>query len=161
MWEAAGQMIRRYPITGLGPGSMPLFVAEYHDFTAEGNRMGGMQIPRYPFVVTEGAGLGGDPHNEYLRTAVEQGIPGAVLFVAVLAACGLAMLRYLPAATSDTRARLITGCLGALSAQAVAMFFSPAWNGAELTSLSGMLLGLGMAAARLPDSQREGRGRIE
>jgi len=67
--------------------------------------------------------LGGRPHNVYLEIALESGGIGLALFLGLLAALLIPLLRALPQGDAATRA-LRAGILGALSANLVTYFFS-------------------------------------
>lgn len=67
--------------------------------------------------------LGGRPHNVYLEIALESGGIGLALFLGLLAALLMPLLRALPRGDAATRA-LRAGILGALSANLVTYFFS-------------------------------------
>ncbi len=66
-WVAAGNMIAEKPLTGFGPGTFTTF---YKSYTVAGFRT-------YVSENKEGSGI----HCYYLQTMVDQGIPGALLFI--------------------------------------------------------------------------------
>jgi O-antigen ligase len=74
-WVAASQMIQDKPYLGFGPGSFYFF---YKDYTVS-------SFKTYVSDNPERSGM----HNYYLMTAVEQGIPGAILFIGL---CFMALL---------------------------------------------------------------------
>lgn len=68
-WVAAGYMISEHPVTGFGPAT---FVESYKNYTVSSFRT-------YVSDNPERSGM----HNYYLMLAVEQGIPGSLLFIAL------------------------------------------------------------------------------
>lgn len=75
-WVAASQMIKDKPILGFGPGNFYFF---YKNYTVNSFRT-------YVSDNPERSGM----HNYYLMVAVEQGIPGAFLFIGL---CFFAMIQ--------------------------------------------------------------------
>lgn len=75
-WVAATQMMKEKPVLGFGPGN---FYFTYKDYTVSSFRT-------YVSDNPERSGM----HNYYLMTAVEQGIPGAFIFIAL---CFFAMMQ--------------------------------------------------------------------
>ena len=75
-WVAATQMMKERPVMGFGPGN---FYFTYKDFTVSSFRT-------YVSDNPERSGM----HNYYLMTAVEQGIPGALIFIGL---CFFAMVQ--------------------------------------------------------------------
>lgn len=69
-WVAAAHMISERPFTGFGPGTFTTF---YKSYTVAGFRT-------YVSDNKEGSGV----HSYYLQTLVDQGVPGAVLFILLL-----------------------------------------------------------------------------
>ncbi|HVS32602.1 MAG TPA: O-antigen ligase family protein [Thermoanaerobaculia bacterium] len=81
---AAGEMIQRNPLTGIGPG---LFRKEYfdHRIIAAEKHLGTLDDGGSPDVFEEA-------HNDHLQVAAESGLPGYALFVMAMA--GLARLSW-------------------------------------------------------------------
>ncbi len=75
-WVAASQMIKERPFLGFGPGN---FYFTYKDYTVSSFRT-------YVSDNPERSGM----HNYYLMTAVEQGLPGACIFIGL---CFFAMIQ--------------------------------------------------------------------
>lgn len=75
-WVAASRMLQERPLMGFGPGN---FYSFYKNYTVS-------SFKTYVSDNPERSGM----HNYYLMTAVEQGIPGALLFIAL---CFLAMVQ--------------------------------------------------------------------
>jgi O-antigen ligase len=75
-WVAASQMMQERPLLGFGPGN---FYFTYKDYTVSSFRT-------YVSDNPERSGM----HNYYLMTAVEQGVPGAAIFIAL---CFFAMVQ--------------------------------------------------------------------
>ncbi|GAB4245977.1 MAG: hypothetical protein Kow0027_06720 [Saprospiraceae bacterium] len=66
-WVAGGHMVAERPLTGFGPGTFTTF---YKSYTVAGFRT-------YVSENKEGSGI----HCYYLQTLVDQGFPGALLFI--------------------------------------------------------------------------------
>ncbi len=69
-WVAGAQMVADQPLTGFGPGTFTRF---YKSYTVEGFRT-------YVSENEEGSGI----HCYYLQTAVDQGVPGGLIFIALV-----------------------------------------------------------------------------
>ena len=74
-WVAASQMLQERPLMGFGPGT---FYSFYKDYTVS-------SFKTYVSDNPERSGM----HNYYLMTAVEQGLPGAFIFIGL---CFFAMI---------------------------------------------------------------------
>jgi O-antigen ligase len=68
-WVAASNMLKEQPLKGFGPGN---FYGYYRNYTVSSFKT---YVSRNP----ERSGM----HNYYLMTAVEQGLPGAAIFIAL------------------------------------------------------------------------------
>ena len=75
-WVAASQMMQDRPVLGFGPGN---FYNYYKDYTVS-------SFKTYVSNNPERSGM----HNYYLMTAVEQGLPGAFIFIGL---CFFAMIQ--------------------------------------------------------------------
>lgn len=93
-YENTLKLIGRHPFIGTGTGS---FRSEYKSLVA-----GTDDAPT------------SDPHNEYLHLATQVGIPGAVLFIALLAVQWLAAARLSPLERDLGRGIVLTIALGSL-----------------------------------------------
>jgi putative inorganic carbon (hco3(-)) transporter len=70
-WNCAMEMFYERPLVGWGPGTYQ-FV--YAPFQRSGDRT----------IISTNQGDGGNAHSEYLGPLCEQGVPGAMLFIALL-----------------------------------------------------------------------------
>jgi O-antigen ligase len=68
-WVAASKMLKEEPLKGFGPGN---FYGYYRNYTVSSFKT---YVSRNP----ERSGM----HNYFLMTAVEQGLPGAIIFIAL------------------------------------------------------------------------------
>lgn len=129
-WRAGLAALRARPLLGYGPATSRT-VLEW--FTR-------------PELAPFGGppALGGRPHNVYLEIALESGGVGLALFLALLAALLVPLLRALPQGDAATRA-LRAGLLGALSANLVTYLFS--FESAAPAALFWGLAGIGCALA--------------
>ncbi len=75
-WVAASRMIEERPVLGFGPGN---FYNYYKDYTVS-------SFKTYVSANPERSGM----HNYYLMTAVEQGLPGTLIFIGL---CFFAMIQ--------------------------------------------------------------------
>ncbi len=99
LWLKAVQMIREHPLAGLGVGS----------WSTEYNRLRRQQNPAS--VDIQG---NGNPHQEYLQWGVQLGIPGMLLFLALLLAVfrdALRMPKEASRAAQSTLVALSVACL--------------------------------------------------
>ncbi|MHB8671990.1 MAG: O-antigen ligase family protein, partial [Acidimicrobiales bacterium] len=156
-WRAAGHMVARRPVLGIGPDVFALRFPRFQ--SAAFVRLEG------PYVLANG------PHDTFIDHLVAQGVPGLLLWVGVLGLAGLMVhgaLRRLAArdrnaseATSETawRDRLVlAGVAGALVAWVVQASFDVEQVGVSFVLWA--LLGLVVLAARgagVPDSLRPSR----
>jgi hypothetical protein len=129
----AVELLRRYPLTGMGVGQSAFIVT---------GPDGGDAVAQYA-------------HDEYLQTAVDLGLVGAVLLLGLLGAAALAIIagRRTPA-----RPRW-AGATAALTAFAVHSGLDFLWHLAALPLLAGVLIGLATTgpAATAPRGHREER----
>ncbi len=124
MLEAGIEIIRDYPIFGVGPRAWPAVRAAY---------LTGIKfLPRFP-------------HNAYLRTAAETGIPGLILLIIALA---ITLIPLIKNSFSRTGPILLTGiAAGLLSIMLhVGVDFDAAFAGILLPSA--ILVGFGFGLIR-------------
>ncbi len=69
-WDAAFRMWREYPVTGIGPGAYQFIYGPY-------------QRSEMMTVISTNDGDLGNAHSEYIGPLTEQGVPGALLVLAV------------------------------------------------------------------------------
>ena len=137
-WTGATHMIEARPLTGWGAGLYPIY---QHKFTGQG-----------AVIAAEGAGtrvsLAEQAHNFYLQTAVELGVPGLLLVLAILGMFlyrGTARMQQMEAGVRRT---LLMGCLGATVAFAFDAMASPSWQYGQVSMFLWLILGMGTACLR-------------
>jgi len=135
IWEAAWEMIRQHPWLGIGPG---VFWLAYPAFRPPGDTSAGFFV-----------------HNDYLQYWLENGLPGALLLVALGGVCAWLFARGLRATRDDRdlqRLGMATGSFAAIAAIASHSFFS--YN----LSMLPFLLMLALHLARLEAAAPPGPG---
>ena len=70
-WNSAVRMFQERPITGFGPGT---YTFQYHRF----------QVPHQMTLISTNSGSLGNVHSEYLKPLSELGLPGFLIFIALL-----------------------------------------------------------------------------
>lgn len=134
LWHRALQSIGQHPVTGAGVGS----------WNFEFNRLERLQNPQH-----KGIPPLGNPHQEYLLWGVQLGIPGVILFLALMA-CILADSRYM--ASHESRA--VQSLLAAL---AVACLFNASLYDALIGDFFCILLGLLLALGTASETDLNGK----
>ena len=137
-WAGAGEMVRERPLMGWGTGLYPIY---QHKFTGQG-----------VVISPEGPGtrvsLAEQAHNLYLQTAVELGLPGLLLLVAILGLFiyrGVARVQEMEAGIRRT---LLIGALGSTVAFTFDAMASPSWQYGQTAIFFWMILGMGTACLR-------------
>lgn len=69
-WDAAFRMWREYPLTGIGPGAYQFIYGPY-------------QKSEMMTIISTNDGDMGNAHSEYIGPLTEQGVPGALLVLAI------------------------------------------------------------------------------
>lgn len=124
-WEAAVDAIQERPILGYGPASYGM-VLEWH-----------LPPELAPFGGAEA--LGGRPHNRLIEVGIETGGVGLVVYIGLLAALFLPLIRQVKQPPENNGAQKI-GLLAALSANVVGTQFS--FEGAATVFLFWVLAGM-------------------
>jgi putative inorganic carbon (HCO3(-)) transporter len=90
LWEAGWEVVRDYPWLGVGPGNFANIVGFYNP-----------EIVNLPM------------HNSYLAIAAEIGIPGLILFSALVISVLIALIGTLQAGQTEKHhtARMILACI--------------------------------------------------
>ena len=133
VWKRGVGYMIHHPITGVGVAAFP--VAEGQSDLAVAN-------------AAEGKGFKWSvAHNSFLETGAELGFPGALVFIAILLATGLALVRVSPRGKyapwiSKRETALAQMLIGALIGFAVAGFFVSAEYFAYLYFMLGLSVGL-------------------
>jgi putative inorganic carbon (hco3(-)) transporter len=94
-WNCAWEMFRERPVTGWGPGTYQ-FV--YAPFQRSGDRT----------IISTNQGDGGNAHSEYLGPLSEQGIPGMLLMIALIAVVSQTAFRLFQT-LKDRELKIIAG----------------------------------------------------
>jgi O-antigen ligase len=151
MWDKAVRMLRDRPWSGWGPGSFALQQALYPH-------------PEVPFrtqidIARSGATLDENAHNTFLQLGAETGAPGLLLWCGLYFAFVWTALRALRRGKPGFRQALLIGAVGAVAAQGISSFGSPAWEFAECSAFFWVVLALGMLAAGASDPDAGGAQR--
>ncbi|MBI3321168.1 MAG: O-antigen ligase family protein [Candidatus Omnitrophica bacterium] len=134
IWAGAVQMIREYPLFGVGYGVFPYFIGRY---------------------VTARKQM--DAHNSYLIIAAEMGIPALLVFLWILGALFM-KTRWLYRHAKDPFFKsMALGWLGGLSGLMVANMFGSRLHSEEISSYFWILCGIILRAVAI---EREHRVRI-
>lgn len=144
LWRLGLEMVAKHPLAGVGYGRDALQRA----------------VPDWPRV--DGTNRPGHPHNIFVATAMELGVPGAAILVWLVASAATVLGRGLRrAGTGPARAAIVISLAAFLGFLVRNQFdhiyhYSPA-------QLFWLLVGLGVAATRWPDrpaatSLGDGRG---
>ncbi|MCC6730888.1 MAG: O-antigen ligase family protein [Chthonomonadales bacterium] len=131
MWRDAASTIASRPLTGIGVGLYPVRYSAAHP------------------------SLSNDPHNFWLKTAAEMGIPAAMLVALALAAFLFVGLRRAYTMDAGIRRSLLMGAIAATVAFAVDAVSNPSWGLAQTSMFFWLVLGLGVGALRPFARQRE------
>jgi putative inorganic carbon (HCO3(-)) transporter len=134
IWRGAIDMIKDYPMWGVGYGAFPAFVPKY----------------------TSGAVGQMDAHNSYLLIAAEMGIPTLLVFLVVLAMI-MYYTRWLYHHAQDRALKAMAlGFLAGLSALSVANMFGSRMDAQEIAGYFWILAGLVMRGIIIEKSSRVG-----
>jgi uncharacterized repeat protein (TIGR01451 family) len=109
-----------------------------------------LPAPSAAHIEAHGASLSSTAHNEYLQLAVELGLVGLALYLAVLGGFFYCGVRLLPQMTGGSRKWLLLAALGAVAAQCVDALGNPGWHFGDVSSLLWLMLGMGTAAMHTP-----------
>jgi O-antigen ligase len=113
IWTTAAPHALDHPLVGAGPGS---FATRYPAWEAERIATGVLDPASRGYVAAQR-----HAHNDYLEFFVELGVPGLVIFPALLAAAIAWGLRHSEGSVQDLRAAAVAG-LAALGAIALVDF---------------------------------------
>ena len=139
-WNGAEQMIKARPLTGFGIGQYPFWQSQYTHSGIPMASLGGDQNIR--------PSLWEQAHNTYLQTAAELGIPGLLLFIALLSTfLGMGLQRVI-GMDNGIRRTLLLGSLGSIVAFAFDGFGSPAWQFGQVSMFFWLILGIGTGCMR-------------
>jgi tetratricopeptide (TPR) repeat protein len=144
MWMDAMRATRRYPVLGAGAGAFPFAFRRSHPYFT------GYTIDH--------------PHNEYLETAVEWGIPAALLLMAGTGALALRCLLGLRRACGERKWPAV-GCLAGACAILLHAAVDFPLRIPAILALASVLLGMAAAGAlpmvpAVPSGARAGGGAL-
>lgn len=142
MWKGAEQMIAQKPLTGFGPGVFPF---AQHQYTHMGLTFAKAGVP----TLSETA------HSLYLEMAAELGVPGVLLFGAILVTFLVAGLRRMRDMEAGIRRNILIGTMAAIVGFAVDAVASPSWQFGHIMMFMWLTLGLGVSCLRGRDKQRD------
>ncbi|MCW3098727.1 MAG: rane protein [Chthonomonadaceae bacterium] len=139
-WHGAEQMIKERPLTGFGLGQYARYQSQYTH--------SGVAMTMVPNGGSIRPSLWEQAHNTYLQTAAELGIPGLLLFIAVLSAfLGMGLQRVI-GMDNGIRRTLLLGSIGSIVAFAFDGFGSPAWQFGQVSMFFWLILGIGTGCMR-------------
>jgi putative inorganic carbon (HCO3(-)) transporter len=142
MWSKALRMTRDRPLMGWGIGSFPLQQALYYHPEAASRSQRS--------ILRTGPTLQENAHNSYLQLAAEIGIPGLLLYLALLCTFFVTGLRALPHLDPGPRQGILMGALAGIAGQMVCAVGNPSWEFPECSAFFWLVLAIGMAAAGVP-----------
>lgn len=80
-WKAAGRMISEKPLLGWGPGTYQFSYAPY-------------QLQSEKTIISTNFGDKGNAHSEYIGAATDSGVPGALIYIALLITAFIIGVRF-------------------------------------------------------------------
>jgi O-antigen ligase len=137
-WEGTAKMIEARPWLGWGLGSYAVAI----------NRFVPDSTPT-DMVLRTGANLTQNAHNLYLQMLAELGVIGTALYLWVLGAFLFTGIRALRRQESASRFAVLAACLAAVVGQTVDALANPAYQFGEVSLLFWLVIGVGMAAAKI------------
>ena len=137
-WAGSVAMISDRPVMGWGAGLYPVF---QNKFTGQGGEIS-------PTGTGARVSLAEQAHNFYLQTAVELGLPGLALTLAVLVCFWVASWKRLSDMDAGIRRTLLMASVAATAGFAVDAVSSPAWQYAQTSMFLWLALGMGTSCLR-------------
>jgi len=145
-YQGSIEMIKQHPLGGFGVGS---FAVTQNPFT-------GMGRPTLNSVAGPvHASLSETAHNFWLQTAVELGIPGAVLMALSLIFFWVAGIRRTLKMDAGIRRSLLIGAMASMVAFVVDSIASPSWQFGQTAMFFWLVLGIGVGCLRPLSKSRE------
>jgi O-antigen ligase len=147
MWSKGFRMVSKKPVMGWGIGTFPVQQALFfHPYTPSRSQKA---------ILEKGATLSENAHNTYVQIAAETGLVGLVLFLGIYGAFFATTLPAVARLRPGFRQSILIGTIGAVLAQMVAAFGTPAWEFPECSMFLWLTLALGVALAGVPERGRE------
>lgn len=137
IWEGGAEMMRDYPLFGVGYGRFPDVIGEYE-----------------PTVANM------DPHNNFLKIGCEMGIPALSLFVLLLCLCFWRGWRLYGKTDDPLLRAILLGYCGSVVGLVVANLFGSRLESAEISTAFWAMTGGIVVLYRL-DAQRAQRERLD
>ncbi len=137
-WKGSVEMISARPLLGWGAGLYPVY---QHKFTGQGEEIS-------PTGTGTRVSLAEQAHNFYLQTAVELGLPGLALTIAVLVGFWVSAWKRLSEMDSGIRRTLLMASVAATAGFAVDAAGSPSWQFAQTSMFLWLALGMGTSCLR-------------
>lgn len=100
-WKAAGRMIAEKPVLGWGPGTYQFFYAPY-------------QLPSERTIISTNFGDRGNAHSEYIGAATDSGVPGALIYIALLVTAFVMGVRFVILSVNRKKRWLMIALLSGL-----------------------------------------------
>jgi O-antigen ligase len=136
-WNGAVRMVTEKPITGWGLGSFPVLQGQW---THQGDEMAK--------VLKGGTGHENIAHNYYVQWAADTGLIGLFLYVAVLVAFLVAVVRALKRTETPLQTVLLCGGAATVVGCLVDAIGSPAYNFHGVSTVLWAVMGVTVAAMR-------------
>jgi len=136
VWRGAVRMIQGRPVVGWGEGMYPIYQYWYTGW--------GMPITPYSGRIT----LSSQAHNFYLQTTAELGLPGLILFLAVLVMFMAASVRRLPSMDEGIRRTLLMGSTASVVAFMLDAMLSPSYQYGQFSMFLWLAMGIGTSCFR-------------
>jgi O-antigen ligase len=148
-WEGTWRMIVAHPWFGWGLGS---YAAAINQFVLDSTPL--------DMVLKSGANLTQNAHSLYLQMLAELGVLGTALYLWALGAFFVTGVRALRRSSgtqslSTGRFAVLAACLAAMAGQMVDAATNPAYQFGEVSFFFWLVMGLGMAAARIAPQPEE------
>lgn len=137
LWRNGSVMLADAPWIGVGPGRFRVVYPLYHDAARPDARFG---LDKQPVHV----------HNDLLHSAVELGVPAALVLLVLVAGAALRTVRELSTADDPRRVALLAGRFAALVGVCAHGMVSFPWASAGSGIVAWWLVGRGWAGRKPP-----------
>jgi O-antigen ligase/polysaccharide polymerase Wzy-like membrane protein len=145
-WRGTVVMAARRPVWGWGPGQ---YVLHQYPYTHISSYPGTSPAAEREELRRYGASFDDMAYNDFLQTAAELGFPGLALYLLLLTSFFSKSGRALRRLPEGLRRMTLLGCMAGIAAQMVDALANGSWRYTECTIFFWLVLGLGMAAARM------------
>ncbi|MDR4989383.1 MAG: O-antigen ligase family protein [Bacteroidales bacterium] len=136
-WTWSLDLIRRYPLLGVGAGNWKVNILEYEN----------QENPGFIYLYKA--------HNDFLETTAETGIPGGLLFISIFLLTGWSFIRHYRKKADDPGVlyRALFLSASGLAFYAVDAFFNFPADRPEILLLWSLYLSMGIAATVISKEQ--------